>query len=155
MINWHSLTMTQEWLKQGGGKLQTVRDYSPLKCICWFNYWEHINVFTSNDKWLTPSQKLFTHPPTHLLKSTLILSSNLCVNIPSDPSPSRFLTRILYTILNCPTRATRYTQNACNFINYNSVTHLNQASLPVLCHKLAPVAWDLQRERSVHLVYFL
>ena len=54
--------------------------------------------------WASPIQSIYTHPTSW--RSILILSTHLCLGLPSSLFPSGFPTKTLYTPLSSPMRAT-------------------------------------------------
>ena len=54
--------------------------------------------------WASPIQSIYPHPTSW--RSVLILSTHLCLGLPSDIFPSGFPTKTLYTPLSSPIRAT-------------------------------------------------
>ena len=54
--------------------------------------------------WASPIQSIYPHPTSW--RSILILSTHLCLGLPSDLLPSGFPSKTLYTLLSSPIRAT-------------------------------------------------
>ena len=54
--------------------------------------------------WATPIQSIYPHPTSW--RSSLILSTHLCLGVPSGLFPSGFPSKTLYTPLSSPVRAT-------------------------------------------------
>ena len=54
--------------------------------------------------WASPIQSIYPHPTSW--RFTLILSTHLCLGLPSGLLPSGFPTKTLYTSLSSPIRAT-------------------------------------------------
>ena len=54
--------------------------------------------------WASPIQSIYPHPTSW--RSILILSTHLCLGLPSGLFPSGFPTKTLYTLLSSPTHAT-------------------------------------------------
>ena len=54
--------------------------------------------------WASPIQSIYPHPTSW--RAILILSTHLCLGLPSGPLPSGFPSKTLYTPLSSPIRAT-------------------------------------------------
>jgi len=70
--------------------------------------WTFITAFTSvphlSLSWVSPIQSIYPHP--NYWRSIIILSTHLCLGLPSGHLPSGFPTKTLYTPLSPPIRAT-------------------------------------------------
>ena len=70
--------------------------------------WRFITALTSvrhlSLSWASPIQSIYPHPTSW--RSNLILSTHLCLGLPSGLFPSGFLTKTLYTPLSSPICAT-------------------------------------------------
>ena len=62
------------------------------------------NVRQLSVSWASPIQSIYPHPTSW--RSILILSTHLCLDLPSGLVPSGFPTKTLYTPLSSPIRAT-------------------------------------------------
>ena len=70
--------------------------------------WWFITAFTSvrhlSPSWASPIQSIYPHPTSW--RSILILSTHLCLGLPSGLLPSGLPTKTLYTPISSPIRAT-------------------------------------------------